>query len=337
MLQATKDSLVKKISVVMCTYNGAAFIEEQLNSIINQTYPIFELIIQDDNSTDDTYKIISEYAKKYPFVKIGRNSSGKGINNNFFSAIKKAEGDYIAISDQDDIWESDKLEIQINAIGDQMMCSCFSQPFSEDGSPIWFDNRIPNYHLLRLLFVSPLPGHTLLFSRHLLTYLKGDLSLVSPFRYYDVILEMVAAANNSIIFIDKVLVHHRRFNSSASFYKPQDYRLTPKNIFRNIISTYKTYKKLKPEIAYRHGRMNDFLQTIGISNDTLGAALKMTELQSQTSFSSYLKLTAFCISKRRYLFHIYNDIGKGKAMLMARAAYFPISCSTYYRFLFWKK
>ena len=55
----------KKVSVVMCTYNGAKYIREQLDSIINQTYPIFEIIIQDDCSTDDTVDIIREYAETH--------------------------------------------------------------------------------------------------------------------------------------------------------------------------------------------------------------------------------------------------------------------------------
>jgi len=52
----------------MCTYNGAKYIREQLDSIINQTYPIFEIIIQDDCSTDDTVDIIREYAETHSFI-----------------------------------------------------------------------------------------------------------------------------------------------------------------------------------------------------------------------------------------------------------------------------
>ena len=54
-----KDIMNKKVSVVMCTYNGAKFLQEQLDSILNQTYPIFELVIQDDISTDETVDISS--------------------------------------------------------------------------------------------------------------------------------------------------------------------------------------------------------------------------------------------------------------------------------------
>ena len=68
----------------MCTYNGAKYIREQLDSIINQTYPIFELIIQDDCSTDETVEIIREYAGRYENIHLFQNEKSLGINRNFY-------------------------------------------------------------------------------------------------------------------------------------------------------------------------------------------------------------------------------------------------------------
>ena len=73
----------KKISVVMCTYNGEKFIREQLDSILQQTVSVDEIIIQDDCSTDGTYDILLEYEQKYSSIKIYRNSQNIGINANF--------------------------------------------------------------------------------------------------------------------------------------------------------------------------------------------------------------------------------------------------------------
>ena len=86
----TQDN--KTISVVMCTYNGGKYIREQLDSIVLQTCQPYEIIIQDDGSTDDTMDIVAEYAQRYPIIRITKNERGKGINNNFFSAIEKARG-----------------------------------------------------------------------------------------------------------------------------------------------------------------------------------------------------------------------------------------------------
>ena len=96
----------KTVSVVMCTYNGEKYLREQMDSILAQTYPIHEIIVCDDYSTDGTMNILQEYATKFPFIKVHRNTRNKGCNQNFhdifYQVSKKV--DYIAISDQDDIW-----------------------------------------------------------------------------------------------------------------------------------------------------------------------------------------------------------------------------------------
>ena len=75
------------ISVVMCTYNGDKYLEQQIDSILCQTYPIHELIIQDDCSTDRTVTIIEAYQKRDPRVKLYINEAPLGFNYNFSSAF----------------------------------------------------------------------------------------------------------------------------------------------------------------------------------------------------------------------------------------------------------
>ncbi len=124
------ESKDRTVSVVMCTYNGAKYLREQLDSIVRQTYPVLELIIQDDGSTDGTKDILDEYGAKYPNISVYYNDPPKGINGNFISCIRRAKGDYIAISDQDDIWEADKIAVQMEQIGNRMFSSGFSKPFA---------------------------------------------------------------------------------------------------------------------------------------------------------------------------------------------------------------
>ena len=62
-----------KISVVMCTYNGARYLREQLDTILAQTYPVFEVIVQDDGSQDETFSILEEYAGNTPVIKISED------------------------------------------------------------------------------------------------------------------------------------------------------------------------------------------------------------------------------------------------------------------------
>src|SRR5574344_1779789 len=115
----------EKRSVVMCTENGSSFLWEQFDSILNQTLLPAEIIVQDDGSSDETLDILKEYAAKTTLVKIYQNEGAHGINSNFFTAMQRASGDLIALSDQDDIWEADKLRLQAEAIGDKLLCSGF--------------------------------------------------------------------------------------------------------------------------------------------------------------------------------------------------------------------
>lgn len=87
---------VKKVSVVMCTYNGEKYIREQLDSILAQTYPIYELIIQDDGSTDNTVAILREYEALNSNIVVSQNQVNVGFNENFKLAIAKAKGDYLS-------------------------------------------------------------------------------------------------------------------------------------------------------------------------------------------------------------------------------------------------
>jgi len=101
-----------KISVAMCTYNGAAYLSEQLESFLRQTRLPDQLIVCDDKSTDETIEIIGEFARSAPFeIKVFVNENNLGPIKNFDKAISLCAGDVIALSDQDDVWHKDKLQI----------------------------------------------------------------------------------------------------------------------------------------------------------------------------------------------------------------------------------
>jgi glycosyltransferase involved in cell wall biosynthesis len=99
-----------KISIALCTYNGAQFLAEQLASIAQQIRRPDELIVCDDHSTDGTVAIIKNFAKSAGFeVRFYRNPQQLGSTQNFAKAIDLCNGDVIALCDQDDVWSSFKL------------------------------------------------------------------------------------------------------------------------------------------------------------------------------------------------------------------------------------
>jgi glycosyltransferase involved in cell wall biosynthesis len=96
----------------MCTYNGADFLPSQLQSIMAQTRPPDELVVCDDGSSDDTRIVLEQFAGESPFpVLLHFNERNLGSIKNFEKAIGLCRGDLIALSDQDDVWRTDKLQL----------------------------------------------------------------------------------------------------------------------------------------------------------------------------------------------------------------------------------
>ena len=101
-----------KISIAMCTYNGAEFLPAQLQSIITQARPPDEIVICDDGSTDDTRAVVERFAGESSIpITLHINDRNLGSVKNFERAITLCTGDVIALSDQDDVWRSDKLHL----------------------------------------------------------------------------------------------------------------------------------------------------------------------------------------------------------------------------------
>ncbi len=99
-----------KISIALCTFDGAAFLEEQLASLASQSRPPDELIAFDDGSTDSSLELIADFAKRVSFpVTTRQNATRLGPAQNFSAAFSACTGDIIACCDQDDIWHSSKL------------------------------------------------------------------------------------------------------------------------------------------------------------------------------------------------------------------------------------
>ncbi len=109
-----------RISVALATYQGERFLGPQLASIGSQTRRPDELVVCDDGSTDATVRMVSEFARRSPFpVELQIQRQRLGPARNFERAIEHCSGELIALSDQDDVWESRKLEMLERAMGRQ--------------------------------------------------------------------------------------------------------------------------------------------------------------------------------------------------------------------------
>lgn len=105
---------MEKVQILLSTFNGEKYLEKQLDSILNQTYSNFTLLIRDDGSTDSTMDLLNRYAKLDPRISYYQGEN-KGVKGSFFDLVKKVDdtADFYSFSDQDDVWKPDKLEVAV--------------------------------------------------------------------------------------------------------------------------------------------------------------------------------------------------------------------------------
>lgn len=114
-----------KISIAMATYNGAQYLLEQLNSFVWQTRLPDELVVMDDQSSDNTLEILHGFAKVSPFeVRIFVNDQRSGHGQNFSKVISQTTGELVFLSDQDDRWDPEKIDIVANVATEHPTAMC---------------------------------------------------------------------------------------------------------------------------------------------------------------------------------------------------------------------
>ncbi len=204
------------VSVAMACYNGARYIGEQLDSILAQTYPALEIVVVDDGSTDDTLAILSSYAQKYSSISVHRNEKNLGVTPTFEKAIRLCKGEFIALSDQDDLWVPEKIDILVNAIGDHDAVFGNSLLVNGQGESLHktfkdLMNIQSYYSGASFLLSNSVPGHAMLMKR---SFVEKVLPLPRHI-FFDLWLGFCAAANNGIRYVDEVLVHYRQHDANV--------------------------------------------------------------------------------------------------------------------------
>ena len=124
-----------KVSIILPNYNSSKSIKQTINTILNQTYKNWELIIVDDNSDKTTKNILSEY-KNNKKIKIYFSKKNKGTAYCRNLAIKKTKSEYLAFIDSDDLWQRNKLKLQINfmKINNYSFTYTYYKTFKKDNS-----------------------------------------------------------------------------------------------------------------------------------------------------------------------------------------------------------
>lgn len=154
-----------KISVAMATYNGADFITEQLQSILNQTKQVDEVIICDDRSKDNTVEVIEKFVADNNCadkIKIWVNEKNLGYASNFIKTLRKTTGDYVFFCDQDDIWIENRVEKMLEKMEENPSIMLLGSEFTSFSSssdapsvPKWEQKMYTNDQSIERLAFSP--------------------------------------------------------------------------------------------------------------------------------------------------------------------------------------
>ncbi len=188
------------VSVAVATHNGARHLRAQLESILAQTWTNVEIVVSDDGSTDETLEIARAFSAGRR-VRLVAHRERLGVAGNFGRAISECRGEYVALSDQDDVWKPEKIETLVGVLGSaDLAYGRVEEVLEEDGSistdPMFrriaaFARRTGSGHPVRFLLAENwVVSHSLLFRRELASH---ALPFPSMYPHHDWWLALTAA------------------------------------------------------------------------------------------------------------------------------------------------
>lgn len=202
------------ISVCMATYNGSLYLREQINSILKQLSPTDELIVSDDGSTDETMDILAEYQDSR--IKIYRNKAPHGVVMNFENAINQSIGDYIFLSDQDDIWMPDKVKIMVQKLQSFDLVVSDAQLVNGENMeifPSFFGLRDSDRGFWKNMYKNTYLGCCIAFRKDILEYI---LPFPKKIAMHDIWIGLCIEIFGSPLFLNKTLIQYRRHGRNTS-------------------------------------------------------------------------------------------------------------------------
>lgn len=213
-----------KITAAICTYNGEKYILEQLNSILNQSVKVDEIIICDDCSTDKTVEIVNSLVESNPrIIQFHINEETLRVNKNFEKALSLSTGDYIFFSDQDDIWETNKVALILKIFKENPTAQgVFSNAHLIDdegkkrGSKSLWDNVLFIENMIKSQkdLYSYISNIRNMVTGATLCIKKGTKDIIFPFpdvkvMYHDEWIALILAYKNTLFYSTENLISYR--------------------------------------------------------------------------------------------------------------------------------
>lgn len=229
--------LPEYVNILLSTYNGEKYVEELLDSLIQQDYPYIKILIRDDGSTDDTKKIIERYALRYKEkIRLLCDDKGNlGVTGSMFELLKESNAPYMIFCDQDDVWFKNKIRILVKAIKSKerlykeipLIIHC--EAYTTDEHLKLVDNNpahaLQGYQIGRdkkqtsfanLLLCNAVQGASMLFNKSL----KKELEIILDQKIrrhliYDSIIASVCSIRGKIFFLNKPLMYYRQHSKNV--------------------------------------------------------------------------------------------------------------------------
>ncbi|WP_106141093.1 glycosyltransferase family 2 protein [Spirosoma oryzae] len=212
---------MKRVSVCLATYNGASFIEEQIASILIQLGANDEVIVSDDSSTDDTLKIIKSFNDDR--ISILPGQTFKSAVFNFEHALKHAKGEYIFLSDQDDVWKLNKVDRILHELreADLVVSNCdFIDGNGRQIGVSYFDLYKAGPGVLKNFIKNSYLGNCMAFNRHvlqrILPFPKQLEKTSKMLLFHDVWIGLIGNIFFKVKFLPETLSSYRRHSGNAS-------------------------------------------------------------------------------------------------------------------------
>jgi len=201
------------ISVCIPTYNGEKYLNMQLDSILAQLGQEDEIIISDDSSTDNTINIIESYNDSR--IRLLKKNNYKSPTFNLENALSRAKGEYIFLSDQDDIWKKNKVTFCLNRLIHFDLVLSNAEIINENGEliRISFHTEHLSSSLLKNLHHNPYIGSCMAFKKNIL-----DIALPFPkgIAMHDSWIGLLAQLTGTVSYINEPLIQYRRHQSNVS-------------------------------------------------------------------------------------------------------------------------
>lgn len=212
------------VAILMSTYNGERYLQEQINSIIDQSYSDWHLYIRDDGSTDRTAEIIDRYTKQDPRITFcnQKHIENLGVTKSFMQLLSMTDASLYMFSDQDDVWKKDKVRLSVKAMSkntdaDQPACVFTElQVVDKNLAPlklmnnddVWFD--FPHF-----LFGNCVTGCTMMINQQLKAKLKLNLTKIDNIYLHDWWIALITSALGKLIYVKEPTILYRQHGNNV--------------------------------------------------------------------------------------------------------------------------